>query len=100
MPRIEYAEPAKRRQVTPPHIPLQAVRIRLGMKQADVCEQVSVILGKSFTVAALSAIEKGHRGASAEVLTAIQTALGLVPDSLVVDYTPSHSRRKAEDPAA
>ena len=101
MPKIEYAEPKNRRQVTPPHIPLRALRIRLGFKQAEVCEQVSLILGESFTVSALSLIEKGHRGASAEVLTAIQTALGLGPDDLVTDYTPSHSRRrKAEGEAA
>lgn len=94
MPKTEYATPAPARpKVTPPHVSLAAVRIRLGFKQADVCEQVSVILGKSFTVAALSAIEKGHRGASAEVLVAIQTALGLGPGDVVVDYAPNHSRR-------
>lgn len=95
MPKIEYGKP-DRRSVTPPHIPLRALRVRLGLKLSDVCERVEVILGKSFTVGALSAIEKGHRGASAEVLVALQTALGLGPDDLVVDYSPSHSRRKAE----
>lgn len=95
MPKIQYAEPPKKReQVEPPHVPLAALRIRLGLKQAEVCEEVSRLLEKSFTTGALSAIENGLRGASPETLVAIQTALGLRPGDLVVDYEPSHSRRK------
>lgn len=98
MPKIEYADPDKsvRRKVTPPHVPIAGVRRLLGLKQAEVCHKVEAILGKSFTVGALSAIEKGHRGASAEVLAAITTALGLHAGDLVTDYTPSHTRRGDE----
>lgn len=101
MPKIEYADPAatSRRKVSPPHVPLVGVRRLLGLKQAEVCHKVEAILGKSFTVGALSAIETGHRGASPEVLAALTTALGLHAGDLVTDYTPSHSRR-AEEAAA
>jgi len=103
MPKIEYAPPpAERPKVTPPHVPLRALRVRLGLKQTDVCDRVSLILGKSFTKGALSAIETGHRGASAEALLALQTALGLGVGDLVTDYQPGHTRRSAdiEDDAA
>lgn len=97
MPTTTYSEvPKPRPPVTPPHISLAGLRIRLGLKQTDVCHQVAVILGKSFTKGALSAIETGHRGASAEVLDALHVALGLRPGDLVTSYDPSHSRRKDE----
>lgn len=96
MTQIQYPEvPKPRRSVTPPHIPLAGVRIRLGLKQQDVCDQVALIIGETFTNASLSAIENGHRGASEEVLEAIQVALGLRPGDVAVDYSPGHSRRKA-----
>lgn len=92
MPQNTTKYDQQRRKVTPPHVPLTGVRIALGMTQAEVCKKVELALGKSFTKGALSAIENGHRGASAEVLTAIGYALGLPAGSLVTDYAPTHSR--------
>lgn len=86
----------QRPKVTQPHIPLTGLRIALGLKQTEVCEKVELILGKSFTKGALSAIENGHRGASAETLAALEVALGLRPGDLVTDYAPSHSRTSDE----
>ena len=96
--RTKYDQ--QRRRVTPPHVPLVAVRNALGLKQVDVAAEVSRILGKSFTKGGLSAIENGHRGASAETLAAIEIALGLRDGDLVTDYTPTHSRRRADEVAA
>lgn len=90
----------QRPKVAPPHVPLVAVRNALGLKQTDVCAEVSRLLGKSFTKGALSAIENGHRGASTETLRAIEVALGLRDGDLVTDYTPSHSRRPVGEVAA
>lgn len=86
----------QRAKVTPPHVPLAGVRIALRLKQSEVCSQVEAITGKSFTKGALSAIENGHRGASAETLVALAIALGLRPGDLVTDYEPTHSRRRVE----
>lgn len=97
MPNIEYAQ--QRPKVTPPHISLVALRNAVGLKQVDVCREVANLLGKSFTPGALSAIENGHRGASAETLAALEVALGLRDGDLVVDYQPGHTRAKRE-PAA
>lgn len=71
------------------------LRASLGLTQDAVCQQVAAITNKSFTKGALSAIEKGHRGASAETLFALEVALRLPPGSLQVTYSPSHDRRKS-----
>lgn len=97
MPPIDYEK--QRAKVTPPHVSFNALRVRLGLKQEDVRRKVEVILGKSFTPGAMSAIEKGHRGASAEVLAALETALGLRPGDLVTNYEPGHVRRKLAETA-
>lgn len=87
----------QRDKVTPPLIPLAAHRASHALTQDDVCKVVSAITNKSFTKGALSAIEKGHRGASAETLAALEVALRFPPGTLVVDYAPSHARRKISD---
>lgn len=98
MTQIEYDK--QRRKVQAPLVPLSALRAALGMKQAEVCNGVEAITDKSFTKGALSAIENGHRGASAETLAALETVLRLPAGSLVVNYEPSHDRRKADGEAA
>lgn len=101
MPK-EYAEPRTPRDLRqPPFVELAGIRRLLGLKQAEICEKVAVLIGvPSFSVGSFSAIENGHRGASPEVLAAIQTALGLHAGDLKTAWEPSHSRRKVEDPAA
>lgn len=96
MARTYTPPPEKRPAVQPPLVTLAAHRSSHGLTQDDVCQQVRAQTNKSFTKGALSAIEKGHRGASAETLAALEVALRLPPGSLVVTYEPSHDRRKAE----
>lgn len=98
MPRTDYDKQRPKRN--PPVAGLADIRGALGLTQTAVCEQVSAITDKTFTKGALSAIEKGHRGASAETLAAIETAMRLRPGALRVDYDPSHDRRKQDDEAA
>lgn len=85
----------QRRKVEPPQCSVGGIRIALRMTQEQVCEQVRAITDTSFTKGALSAIELGHRGASAATLAALEVVYGLPAGSLVVPYEPSHSRRKA-----
>jgi transcriptional regulator with XRE-family HTH domain len=89
----------KSREVTPPRIGLADLRKSHRMTQAAVAEQVAAIIDKTFNAGSLSLVEGGHRGASAEVLAALEQVFGLGPGSLVVDYTPSHDRRKQESAA-
>lgn len=79
---------------------IPAIRAALGLTQTAVCERVAAITDKSFTKGALSAIEQGHRGASAETLAALEVALRMPPGSLQVDYEASHDRRKSDEVAA
>lgn len=90
---VEYDK--QRPKVQPPMVGLGAVRASHALTQDVVCQQVSAITNKPFTKGALSAIELGHRGASAETLAALEVALRLPAGSLQVAYAPSHDRRKS-----
>lgn len=98
MPNIEYDK--QRPKVTPPHLGLAALRKSHRLTQAQVAEQVAAIIDKEFRGTSLSLIEGGHRGASAEVLRALEQVFGLADGDLSVTYEPSHDRRKREGRAA
>ena len=83
----------QRRPVVPPKIGLAALRRCSGLTQAEVAQQVAAKIEKPFYSGALSNIEKGHRGASAEVLAALEQVFKLAPGELEVEYEPSHDRR-------
>lgn len=90
---IDYDK--QRPKVTPPQIGLADLRESHGLTQAAVAAQVaSRITADKFNAGSLSLIEGGHRGASAEVLAALEQVFKLKPGALTVDYEPSHSRRK------
>jgi transcriptional regulator with XRE-family HTH domain len=93
MPK-DYSNQRAKKQ--PPVAGIPAIRAALGLTQIAVCERVAAITNKTFTKGALSAIEGGHRGASAETLAALETALGMPPKSLLVTYEVSHNRRKVD----
>lgn len=73
---------------TPPHVSLRELRAVSGKTLDVVCELASEELSRPLTRGALSAIENGIRGASAEVLNALEVAYGLRPGALVTDYQP------------
>lgn len=79
---------------TPPHVSLAALRAVSGKTLDEVCEAASEVLPKPLTRGALSAIENGIRGASDEMLAALEVAYGLRPGQLVTDYEPHHRRRE------
>lgn len=92
----------QRPRVTPPHIGLAALRKSHRLTQGDVAQQVAAIIDKDFLGTSLSLIEGGHRGASTDVLRALEQVFGLAEGDLVIDYEPSHPRRKQQpkEPAA
>lgn len=89
---IDYE--SQRPKVEPPLVPLAAFRASHGHTQEYVAERVRAITNKTFTKAALCAIEKGHRGASPETLAALETVYRLPAGSFVLNYAPTHDRRK------
>lgn len=95
MPRSDKYKD-QRPKKNPPVATLADIRGAMGLTQTAVCDQVSALTNKTFTKGALSAIEQGHRGGSAETLAALEVALRLRPGALLVDYDPSHDRRRQD----
>lgn len=80
----------QRARRTPPQLPLSLVRSIAGLTIDQVIERINEEDPTlSPTRGAISAIENGHRGASARMLTALCAAYGLPDGAFVVDYTPS-----------
>lgn len=88
--------PGQREKKTPPHVPLGVLRRALHLTLDEVCARVSESLpgDRELTRGALSAIENGHRGASPDVLQALEVAYGLAGDDITVDYEPRHRELK------
>ena len=78
----------QRDKVTPPHVSLRALRIACGKTLDQVCALVEEATGQQLTRGALSAIESGLRGASAETLRGLAAAFGLAPEDLDTQYEP------------
>lgn len=97
MPKTEYDD--QRPKVAPPQVGLADLRKSHRLTQAQVAEQVAAIIDKDFYSGSLSLIEGGHRGASAEILAALEQVFGLAAGSMLVTYAPSHDRRKGRDAA-
>lgn len=84
--RQRYA--TKRPQRTEPHIPLSALRAALGLTVDTVLDRVEEETGKRPSRGTISALENGHRGASAQMLAALEIAYGLPEGAITTDYTP------------
>jgi transcriptional regulator with XRE-family HTH domain len=79
----------QRARKTPPHVSLGALRAVAHLTLDEVCARVSEYLGdRELTRGALSAIENGHRGASADVLRGLEVAYGLRAGDITTDYEP------------
>lgn len=89
----KYRQQAKRAVVVPPHASLHVLRKVSGLTQAQVCSRINEALGTPDRVkpGTLSAIEIGIRGASHELLSAIEYAYGLEPGDLTTSYLPRRS---------
>ena len=74
----------------PPHVSLGELRAALGLTIDQVCARVAEEMPgeKPPTRGAISAIENGHRGVSAQMLTALTAAYGLRPGAITTDYEP------------
>lgn len=90
----------QRPRVIPPLVPIRELRRITGKTLDEVCAEVREITGKPFTKGALSAIENGHRGASAETLHALEVVYDLTPGCMVIGYQPTTNTRRANGAAA
>ena len=90
----------QRRKTTPPHVSLKTLRVALGLTLHEVTLRVEEITGDRPTKGALSAIENGHRGISAELLAALERAYNLEPGSITTTYKPRVSPAVVDEDAA
>lgn len=79
---------SQRAPVNVPHVALGDLRAASGKTLEQVCELASEVLPGKLTRGALSAIENGHRGASTQVLRALEVAYGVRAGAIVTDYEP------------
>lgn len=85
MSRYTSQRPAK----TPPHVSIGALRKAMGLTLDQVCDRVSEEFPElRISRGHLSGIENGHRGASVQMLHALEVAYGLDPDAVTTDYIP------------
>lgn len=75
---------------TPPHITLRAHRLSLEPVPTldEIADRIEAQTGDRPTKGALSAIESGLRGVSAELLDALNAAYGFPEGTITVDYAP------------
>lgn len=80
---------AQRKPKTPPHVSLKCLRSALGLTIEQVIEEMRrQFPDVTTTKGAISAIENGHRGASALMLRALCSVYRLPEGSIVTDYEP------------
>lgn len=87
----KYAD--QRKRVTPPHVDLQSLRLAVGITIDELCARIAETTGTAPTRGAISALENGHRGASADLLEAIAVAYGLSPGAITTTYRPRQAGR-------
>lgn len=94
MPATKYQR--QRERQIPPHAPLGAVRKALGLTLDDVLARIRTgYPDAKMNRGTLSAIENGHRGASAQMLDALCLGYGLPSGSLSTSYVPRTAARSA-----
>lgn len=86
--RERYADQQERPTKTPPHVPLAALRSAVGLSIEDLCKRIQEETGSKPSRGTISAIENGHRGASAAMLVALARAYGIADDAISTDYEP------------
>ena len=78
----------QRPRVQAPAVGLSALRRSHGLTQADVLDRIADTTGRRHTVGALSALEGGHRGGSAQFLADIAAVFGLDAADIWTTYEP------------
>ncbi|MEH3135918.1 MAG: helix-turn-helix transcriptional regulator [Mycolicibacterium neoaurum] len=91
--RQRYAN--QRTKVPAPMVPLAILRKSQGITLQAVCDHINAEFSFKRPVerGTISAIENGHRGASAQMLAAIASALNIPNGSIDTQYEP---RQRAE----
>lgn len=84
----------QRKPKVPPHVSIKYIRLAAGLSIDAVIAKIRDETGRTYTRGAISAIENGHRGASSEILEALESAYGLPVGSISTSYVPRAPRVK------
>lgn len=88
----------QRRKVETPHVPIKGLRIAAELSIEALIAKIKVVTDREYTKGAISGIENGHRGASPDLLAALERVYKLPPGFISTTYKP-RSRRAAEEAA-
>lgn len=94
MPKLTATQAARYANQRPtariPVVTIATLRKAKGLTLQAVCDHINAEhnFPKEVVRGTISAIENGHRGASAQMLTAIADALGLHPSEIDTTYEP------------
>ncbi|ORA62165.1 XRE family transcriptional regulator [Mycobacteroides franklinii] len=68
-----------------------------GFTLDEVCDLVAEVTGSRPSRGALSAIERGHRGVSAQLIAGLEHAYSLPTGAISTTYAPRVTPHRAED---
>ncbi|BBZ27613.1 hypothetical protein MMAD_19080 [Mycolicibacterium madagascariense] len=89
------AKPVPRRGAKdPPRVPIKYIRLAANLSIDAVIARIHQQTGRTYSRGSISAIENGHRGASSEVLRALELAYRLPLGSITTDYVPRAPRAR------
>lgn len=80
-------------------MPLAILRRVSGLTLDEVCDLVAEVTEDRPTKGALSAIENGHRGASAQLLAGLEHAFSLPVGSISTAYVPRNTPAVSDEVA-
>lgn len=78
----------KRQRVSAPYIPLAVLRKKMRLTLEAVCQRIFEETGMRPDRGTLSAIELGHRGASAQMIEALALVYDIPPTVIDTAYAP------------
>lgn len=94
MPQNPAKVGRRRPKRTPPHVPIKALRLVANWTLEDEAAELERVLGERPSRGSLSAVESGTRGASDELLRAMEEVFGLEPGMITTSYRPRLTPRK------
>ncbi|WP_454199506.1 helix-turn-helix domain-containing protein [Nocardia sp. Marseille-Q1738] len=86
----------KRPRVSAPHVPLSVLRKKMRLTLEAVCERIYEETGMRPERGTLSAIENGHRGASAQMIEALALVYDIPVSAIDTQYSPRNRQGAVE----
>jgi hypothetical protein len=90
--RVQSKYRGQRGTKVPPHVPIKYFRLAANLSIDAVIARIHAETGRTYSRGSISAIENGHRGASSEILEAMELAYCLPLGSILTDYVPRAPR--------